>query len=275
VDLVGELQFKGLGGASQAEESDVFSLNWGYKDNSVYDQTTAKHFLQEDLQAVKAVKKKSDEADREKWAKEWDKALHDRPLTGRKAADEPATATLMDKFNAERRQDRLAEIMGTKFGQLNSTSQEELAQYIKDHFNEDEAEKLLEHTKWNKNLMGGLAALYRDMQVLGANDGHMADFMNFLNDHLKRDVENVAQRLGGPAFEGWQAPEGTNGDLTASFSFAGQETISFSIKSLEQAVFLPDDPGLSIAQQTFRDALAASPYGRRWFGSGCLVNQEA
>ena len=274
-DLVGELQFKGLGGVSQGEESDAFSLNWGYKDNGVYDQATAKRYLQEDFQAVKAVKAKADEAEREKTAKDWDQAF--QGLRDLNKTDGPAapgtTSTLLEKFNAERRQDKLAELLDTKFGQLSDSSREELAKYIKERYGEDEAETLLEHIKWNKNLMGGLAALYRDMRALGADEDQMAGFVNFLNDHLKRDVESVAFKTGGPAFAGWQAPEDAEGDLKASFTFAGREPIRVGLKAPEKAESAPGDPGLSIAGQNLRDALAASTSGRRW--SGWLINRVA
>jgi len=276
-DLVGEFQFKGLGGVSQGEESDAFSLNWGYKDNSAYDQATAKRFLQEDFQAVKAVKAKADEAEREKTAKEWDQAFQGlRDFSGQGTdgpADPEATSTLMEKFNAERRQEKLAELLDTKFGQLSDSSREELAKYIEDRYSEDEAETLLENIKWNKNLMGGLAALHRDMRALGADEDQMAGFVSFLNDHLKRDVESVASKTDGPAFAGWQAPEDAEGDLTASFTFDGREPLRVHLKAPERTEFFKDDPVISIAQQNLRDALAASTNGRRW--SGWLIDQMA
>lgn len=226
---VGELQFKGLGGASLGGESDAFSLNWGYKDDSTYDKTVAKHFLQEDIRGVKAVQEKIIRLREDKWAQNWDATSEEEQLKriGRnKEADEHDSdlrVSLAGKLNEERQLDKLEEAMTTRFGQLNESSLEEMEQYLKKNFDEETAEKLLEHTRWSNDLMSGLAGINQDIREYGGTDSQAEDFLNYLNSHLKSEVARIAADLGGLNFDGWQSLSGVEGELEAAFNFSGQD----------------------------------------------------
>lgn len=239
---LGAVQFKGISGASLAGESDAFSFNWGYEKDNSYDRSVSKRFLQEDIRAVKAAKENAERAEEDRLAKAWDDTAEEKRIKEAAKPDEPLPGaeniqtTLGEKFAAERRQEKLEEAMSTKFGQLSDSSREDLEQYIKDNFSEEEAEKLLEDTKWNNDLMSGLAALHRDIREFGADESKAKGFINFLNSTLKQEVDSITEKLGGLAFEGWQAMDGASGELEANFKFNGQDTTKVIVMGLEKTL---------------------------------------
>ncbi len=274
---LGALQFKGITGASLAGESDAFSLNWGYEQDGSYDRAVSKRFLREDIRAVKAAEENAERAEQDRLAKAWDdtdeekriEAAKNKPkakagLPGLAEADKPAEAeaddlhsTLGEKFAEERRQSKLEEAMTTKFGQLSDSSRQALEQYVQDNFSEEEAEKLLEHTKWSNDLMSGLAAVHRDIRESGDSASKAEGFMKFLNGTLKKEVEAITEKLGGLGFEGWQAaPDGGLGELEAGFTFNGGETVKVLITGLGETL------GESEEQLTADQLLKTSPASR-------------
>jgi hypothetical protein len=288
---VGELQFKGLTGASLAGENDVFSLNWGYKDDNTYDRSTSKRFLQEDIRGVKAVKEKQDESEQRLMAENWDETAEEKRLRKIKEskADQRAglglsnransdggqinpeeadiRTTLGERFAKERRQKKLEEALTIKFGQLSDSSREELGQYLKDNFSEEEAEKLQEHTKWSNDLMSGLAAIHRDIRESGAGEAKAREFMNFLNSTMKQEVEKVTDELGGLEFDGWQALDGLAGELEASFRFTGQD------QTTRVTILGPERVAPAAAD---REAQVAAPRPpQRFSAPGCLIDLMA
>ena len=251
---VGVLQFKGINSASLAGESDAFSLKWGYQDDDIYDQSSTKRFLQEDIRGVKAVKEKQDEA-REKilfdlWEKE---SMAERSLREAKEAksakkdadqtdqaEQPETAVAKkavrwQNFQAERRQDKLMEAMTTKFGQLSDNSRAELSEYLKNNFSSEEAGKLLAHSGWKNNLMDGLASMQSEMRKIGTAENKVNDFTNFLNGTIKNEIEGIAEALGDMNFEGWRLEDGPVGELSATFNFLGQDAATKVIIPAQEA----------------------------------------
>lgn len=257
---VGELQFKGLSGVSLAGESDVFSLNWGYKGNNAYDRSITKRFLQEDIRGVKAVKEKLDAAEQTRMIENWDDSDEEKRLAEAKKSkaqgragvglskmaesdeavspseDSDIRTTLAERFAEENRQKKLDEMMNTKFGQLSDAAREELEKYLADNFSEEESEKLLGHTKWSTNLMNGLAGIHRDIREAGADDSKLNSFMSFLDGTLKKEVENIASKLDGLSFEGWQTSEHPEGGFEAALKFGSQELIIIDIMAPESTV---------------------------------------
>jgi hypothetical protein len=129
---------------------------------------------------------------------------------------------MSERFAAEKRQNHLEEFLTTKIGQLSDGTRESLEQYITDNFSEEEADKLLEHAKWNNDLMSGLAAMQQDIKEF-AGDDKSAGFIAFLNNQLKPEVDKFADRLG-ISFEGWQVPEELSaGTLEVNLRFVGQK----------------------------------------------------
>ncbi|MDR1920528.1 MAG: hypothetical protein LBS31_02120 [Candidatus Adiutrix sp.] len=263
---VGALQFKGLTGVSLAGENDVFSLNWGYKDDGAYDQARCKRFLQEDIRGVKAVKEKMDEFEQNRMAAAWDDTAEERRLKEAKeskargksglgqpddgnADDSDMRATMGERFAEERRRNKLEEAMTTKFGQLSDGAREELEKYLTDNFDEEEAEKLLEHTKWSNDLMSGLAGVHGDIRESGADESQARAFMNFLNGTLKKEVGNITSELGGMSFEGWQALDGIKGELKASFKFIGQDDVVNVAVMRPEKMILEEEAGRLSAEQ--------------------------
>lgn len=255
---VGELQFKGLSGVSLAGENDVFSLNWGYKGNNAYDRSITKRFLQEDIRGVKAVKEKLDAAEQTRMIENWDDSDEEKRLAEAKKSkaqgragvglskmaesdeavkpseDSDIRRTLAERFAEENRQKKLDEVMNTKFGQLSDAAREELEKYLADNFSEEESEKLLEHTKWSTNLMNGLAGIHRDIQESGADGNKLNSFMNFLDGALKKEMENIASKLDGLSFEGWQTSESPEGGFEAVLKFGAQDSITVAIMAPER-----------------------------------------
>jgi hypothetical protein len=135
---------------------------------------------------------------------------------------------LAEKFTKERQENKLTEAMGTKFGQLSDSSREELKQYLKNNFGEEEAEKLLAQSKWNDDLMSGLAAVHKGIGEFGGEE-QQKNFVDFLNNTLKPEMDKIAESLAGLTFGGWQASSYGLSDLTASFNFTGQPATNIAI----------------------------------------------
>lgn len=238
LEELGALQFKGLNGVSLAAENDAFSLNWGYKEDNSYDRANSKRVMQEDIQAVKAVKANNDAAEQDKMAEAWDASPEEKRLEeSQKEAPQNSAlnSTLAEKFAEERQQNKLDEALNTKFGQLSDSARADLEQYLTDNFEEEEAAKLLEHTQWNNNLMDGLTAIHEGIRASGADEEKLNSFVNFLNGNLKEELGALTEGLGGLSFEGWQNPAGATGSLNASFKFTGQaEAITVKIMAAPQ-----------------------------------------
>lgn len=311
---VGELQFKGLSGASLAGENDVFSLRWGYKDDNSYDRSIAKRFLQEDIRGVKAVKENRDRIAQSQMIRDWDESAEEKRLREEKEAktireaggDQPQNAlsaaegragaevsdlrtSLEERFSAERRQGQLEEALATKFGQLSDSSREELEQYLKNNFTEERAENLLDQARWNNDVLSGLAGIHRDIRETEGDEKKAADFMRFLNGTMKTELNKVTEKLDGLAFGGWQAPEALNGELEAAFNFTGQDqTVKVLTPDLAPAAPNEGDPKLNSRLQAerilqppsaetadqARDARAAALFPRK-MGTGYLINIRA
>jgi hypothetical protein len=170
-------------------------------------------------------------------AKAWDDSPEEKRLAESKGTpqDSELQSTLAEKFAAEQKQDTLEEAMSVKFGQLSDSSRADLEKYITDNFSEEEAEKLLEHTKWSNDLMSGLAAIHSDIRASGADENAIKGFMNFLNGTMKQEVDKLTEKLGGLTFNGWQSgADGTLGELSASFKFNGQEATNIGIMPIPQ-----------------------------------------
>jgi hypothetical protein len=281
---VGTLQFKGLSGVSLAGETDIFSLNWGYKEDSTFDRSISKRFLQEDIRGVKAVKEKQDEFEENRWAALWDDTPEERRLQKEKAAkalnksglgrhgddqtkarESDLPATRWERLSEERRQRKLEEAMTTKFGQLSDSSREELKKYLTDNFGEEEAEKLLEYAKWSNDLMSGLAGIHRDIRESGADEKKAESFLDFLNGTIKKEVENITSRLGDMSFDGWQASDGAPGALEAGFKFTGRDDVA--------KVTIMGLPG--VPENTEQHGQAAISAALQKLGAGCLIDLMA
>lgn len=281
---VGELQFKGLSGLSPAGENDVFSLNWGYKDDPTYDRSITKRYLQEDIRGVKAVKEEMDAAEQTRLIRNWDdsdeekrqaEAKEDRAGKGTRVglskmagSDEnrevsDLRTTRAERFAEENRRKKLDELMDSKFGQLSDSAREELEKYLSDNFGEEEAQRLLEHTRWSNNLMTGLAGIHRDLRESGTDEHQVGRFMNFLNGTLKNEVGNIASELGGLTFDGWQASEAPEGGLEALIQFKSLEDVTtVAIMAPDRTVLEEADSYQArefTADQILNPALSAQP----------------
>ena len=228
---IGQLQFKGLSGASLAGDSDAFSLKWGFADDDSYDRSVGKRFLQEDIRAVKEAKEKlDDQAQKTKHelrAETVEGKLARETWASTQKGDGPASVDKADKeleeYNAGRRQDKLNEALTTKVGQLDDGVRQELEQYLADNFDEELSDQLLDKLKWNDELMSGLAGVHSLIEESGTGENQAENFLKFANDRLKGEMEKIADRLGGLEFQGWQAAEGRMGEIEASFRFTGQD----------------------------------------------------
>lgn len=261
----GELQFKGLSEASLAGENDVFSFNWGYKDNSIYDQSTSKRFLQEDIQKVKKVQKDQEEAEvkkririqaetteqkmlRESQEAKTVNARANGPAANQSSgiADGAAKANradaIWDDFSENRRQENLREAMDIKFGQLQDGTREKLEEYLKNNFSEEDSEQFIENMNWNDNLMSGLASIHNGIREKETGENKAEEFVNFLNSQVKGDVDKITNKLEGLAFNGWQGLDGSVGELEGSFKFNGlQEATQVTILNMPATEQAPVD----------------------------------
>ncbi|UQZ90601.1 hypothetical protein C4J81_15860 [Deltaproteobacteria bacterium Smac51] len=304
---VGTLQFKGITGASLAGESDAFSLNWGYKEDDTYDKSISKRFMQEDIRGVKAAKEKNDQIEEDLFVKNWDdsddekrideaKESRDRiraaagrsnPVDGTdsgiESKDSDLRSSYREKFDEEHRQKQLEEAMTTKFGQLSDSSRDELENYLRENFSEEEAEKFLEHTDWNNDIMSGLADIQNDIRESGAEESKVTKFVDFLNGTMKEEVDKISNELGGLSFEGWQTKEGVEGELQASFQFTGQENMTrvtilgAGIDMAEEAESLQAQAPEAVQaitpkdnEQTLKNQMTAT--SQKMIGTGYLVD---
>jgi uncharacterized protein (DUF1697 family) len=267
-DELGALQFKGITGLSEGQE-DKFSFSWGYEDDSAYDQIITKYYLQEDIREVKRVTEKKEEDAAWKKAEllaETGEARLAREsvenLPGNKAAAEEVIdkgAAVWARFQAEKRQDHLNEFLGTKFGQLSQESRDQLTQYLESHFSEEEAEKLLEHTKWNNDIMAGLAGIEGAIKAMRTDSRAQEELVRFLNSQVSPELEKIAARLDGLNFDGFEVPAGESAEpMTANLHFAGQKgALKTAMVNSEPAMTEEsDETGLPAAEEAPKPAEA-------------------
>ncbi len=157
-----------------------------------------------------------------------------------------------------------------------------LKSYIENNFNEEEAEKLLDHAQWNKDILSGLATMHQEIRQTSAGGEKSAGFIDFINDQMKPDFQKVMDRLAGLKLGGLHVPDDPLTEIGAVFQWPGWEEIQVNLKAPaqtateDQEIGPPGNEKLPVSPAPAAAWEAGLPgHLKKYLATGYLINLMA